>query len=73
MLVSTDEGDDSDRDGTECVRALRGAGATACGVSSEDPDDDLWEIASRGYEGPASTRSKSQRSARAQISQLVRR
>ena len=33
MLVSTDEGDDSDRDGTECVRALRGAGAAACGVS----------------------------------------
>ena len=33
MLVSTDEGDDSDRDGTECVRALRGAGAAACGVN----------------------------------------
>jgi hypothetical protein len=54
MLVFTDEGDDSDRDGTECVRALRGAGAAACGVSLEDPEDDLREIASRGYEGPAS-------------------
>ena len=33
MLISTDDGDDSDPDGTECVRALRGAGAAACGVN----------------------------------------
>ena len=29
----TDARDDSDRDGTECVRALRGAGAATCGVN----------------------------------------
>jgi hypothetical protein len=64
--VSTDKGDDRDRDGTECVRALRGAGAAACGVSSRRSRGRPAGDRPRGYEGPASTRSKSQRSARAQ-------
>ena len=48
MLVSTDEGDDSDRDGTECVRALRARAPPPAAYALEDPEDDLREIASRG-------------------------